>query len=319
VANAFKLRLESLASLKWLSIFGVVLVLHVPTRSAAQSRGVYPLGMSALNSGLTPAPGFTYSNQLLFYSRDQAKNNDGAALPVAGSNSVLMDLNSFIWVSGKTILGGANYSAIATLPFAKNDLTSDVHGNISGGGGFADSYYVPLVLGWKKNRIALRVLYGFLAPTGRFATGANDNVGSGYWTHTVSSGQTFYLTKTKSLALSAYEMYEIHTTQKGTGTHPGDTFDFDYSLVRTVALRKDSALLQIGVVGYEQRQITAKTGPVISLDQSKERYAINAIGCALHLAFPRRNFNLGMKFFKEFANRATFQGFSLQVSGGVSF
>lgn len=319
MANAFGFRLGSLASLTWLSILGVALVLHVPSRSEAQSRGVYPLGMSALNSGLTPDPGFTYSNQLLFYSRAQAKDNNGSTIPVAGGNSVLMDLNSFIWVSGKSILGGAHYSAIATLPFAKNDLTSDIHGNLSGGSGFADSYYVPLVLGWNKNRIALRVLYGFLAPTGRFAAGSNDNVGSGYWTHALSSGETFYLSKGKSRALSAYEMYEIHTNQNGTGTHPGDTFDLDYSVAQTFAFTSGSAILQIGIVGYEQRQVTAKTGLAITPDQSKERYAVNAIGFASGVTFPRRNMNLGVKFFEEFANRATFQGFSLQVSGGVSF
>jgi hypothetical protein len=275
--------------------------------------------MSALNSGITPGPGFTYSNQLLFYSRDQAKSDDGSTLPVAGSNSVLMDMNSLIWVSRKNILNGAHYSAIATLPVAKNDFTSDVLGNISGGSGFADSYYVPLVLGWNKERVALRILYGFLAPTGRFAAGANDNVGSGYWTHAFSSGQTFFSTKDKLLALSAYEMYEIHTTQEGTGIHPGDTFDLDYSVTRAFAFANGSRRLQIGVAGYEQRQTTAKTGPTISPNESKERYAVNAIGFASSVVFPRRNLNLGVKFFEEFANRATFQGFSLQVSGGLSF
>jgi len=275
--------------------------------------------MSAVNSGITPEPGFTYSNQLLFYSRDQAKNNDGSTLPITGSNSVLMDLNSFIWVSRKNILNGAHYSAIATLPVAQNDLTSDVHGNISGGSGFADSYYMPLVLGWNKERVALRVIYGFLAPTGRFAAGADNNVGSGYWTHAFSSGQTFSLTKDKVITLSAYEMYEIHTTQEGTGIHPGDTFDLDYSVTRAFAFANSSTRLQVGVAGYEQRQTTARTGPVITPDQTKERYAVNAIGFASSMAFPRRNLNLGVKFFEEFANRATFQGFSLQVSGGLSF
>ena len=308
-----------LRSLTWLGVLGVALVFCLATRSQAQSRGVYPLGMSALNSGITPEPGFTYSNQLLFYSRDQAKNNDGSTLPITGSNSVLMDLNSFIWVSRKNILNGAHYSAIATLPVAQNDLTSDVHGNISGGSGFADSYYMPLVLGWNKERVALRVIYGFLAPTGRFAAGADNNVGSGYWTHAFSSGQTFSLTKDKVITLSAYEMYEIHTTQEGTGIHPGDTFDLDYSVTRAFAFANSSTRLQVGVAGYEQRQTTARTGPVITPDQTKERYAVNAIGFASSMAFPRRNLNLGVKFFEEFANRATFQGFSLQVSGGLSF
>lgn len=297
---------------------GVICVLILAVQAQAQNRGVYPLGMSATNSGVTPEPGFTYSNQLIFYSRDEVKGENGSTLPIKGNNSVLMDLNSFIWVSRNEILGGARYSAIATLPFAKNDLTSDIHGNISGGSGFADSYYVPFVLGWNKERAALRILYGFLAPTGRFASGANDNVGSGYWTNTLSSGQTFYLTKGKAWALSAYEMYEFHTMQNGTGTHSGDTFDLDYSLTRTFPFTKATSL-QIGVAGYEQRQTTAKTGPVITPDESKERYAVNALGFASSLLFPKRKLSLGFKFFEEFANRSTFQGFSLQVSGAVSF
>ena len=54
--------------------------------------------------------------------------------------------------STATVLGGGQYSASATLPFAKNDLTSDLNGNLSGGAGFADSYYLPLILGWNSQR-----------------------------------------------------------------------------------------------------------------------------------------------------------------------
>lgn len=68
----------------------------------------------------------------------------------------MIDMNSLIWVSRTEILGGARYSAIATLPFARKDLTSDIHGTISGGTGFVDSYYLPLVLGWNRQRVAVR-------------------------------------------------------------------------------------------------------------------------------------------------------------------
>ena len=283
----------------------------------AQSRGVYPLGMSAINSGLTPQPGFSYSNQLLFYARDEIKANDGSTLPVKGNNSVLMDLNSLVWVSTATFLGGARYSAIATLPFAKNDLTSDIQGNISGGSGFADSYYVPLVLGWNKERVSLRILYGFLAPTGRFAAGASDNVGSGYWTNAISSGQTFNLMRSKWLSLSIFEMYEFHTRQEETGTHPGETFNLDYSVNHPFSL--GATRLQIGAVGYEQRQTSASTGPAITAEESRERYAVNALGFASTLAIPNRRLNFGIRFFEEFANRATFQGYSVQISGSIAF
>jgi hypothetical protein len=306
------------ASLTWSAVLGAICGLLLSGRAHAQSRGVYPLGMSATNSGVTPEPGFTYSNQLLFYSRNEVKDQNGNTLPITGNNSVLMDMNTLIWVSTKEFFGGARYSAFATLPFAKNDLTSDINGNISGGSGFADSYYVPLVLGWNKDRFALRALYGFLAPTGRFAAGGSNNVGSGYWTNALSSGQTFYLTKDKSWALSAYEMYEFHTVQEGTGTHPGQTFDLDYSLTKAFTLAKGPSL-QIGVAGYEQRQTTATTGPTITPEESNERYAVNALGFASNAMFPKQKLNLGFKFFEEFANRSTFQGFSVQVSGSVRF
>src|SRR5689334_10312707 len=205
-------------------------------QAQAQVRGVYPLGMSATNSGVTPDSGFTYANLLAIYSRDKLKGPHGELL-ATGNNSVIMDLNSFVWVSEKTVLGGAKFSMSATLPVANNSLTSDVTGRISGGSGLADSYYQPFILGWQKKGAAIRAVYGFLAPTGRFKAGQNDNVGSGYWTHALSSGQTVYLTRNRSTSISAFQMYEFHTTQKGTGIHPGQTMNLDYSLMQSLPLR----------------------------------------------------------------------------------
>jgi hypothetical protein len=73
-----------------------------------------------------------------------------------------------------------------------------------------------------------------------------------------------------------------------------------------------------GLAGYEQRQTTAKTGPGISVAASQERYAINALGFAVFAVLPKRT-SVGLKYFKEFANRATFQGYSLQVVASIGF
>ena len=196
-------------------VFAVFAFVAVPnfvvlTPVQAQVRGVYPVGMNATNSGVTPEAGITYSNLFVFFSRDEEKGPHGEIL-ATGQNSILMDMNSFVWVSKKEmgLLGGAIFSASATLPIANNSLTSDVHGALSGGGGFADSYYQPLILGWRKQRFAIRAIYGFLAPTGRFSAGANTNVGSGYWTSVVASGQTIYLDSSKATALSTFQMYEF--------------------------------------------------------------------------------------------------------------
>ena len=297
---------------------GLVLTFSITARPAmSQVRGLYPLGMSATNSGVTPESGFSYSNQFLTYSRSQLKDAQGAT-QTTGKNSVIMDMNSIIWVSPKEILAGAKISLVATLPVARNSLASDVTGPISGGSGFADSYYQPFILAWETRGAAIRAAYGFLAPTGRFDATANDNVGSGYWTHVVSSGQTFFLTADKATSISAFQMYEYHTSQESTNIHPGQNLDLDYSITHTIPVGTKSRL-QLGLVGYGSWQTTDKTGPSIPAAQEGDHYMVNALGAASNVTFPAQKLSLGFKYFQEFSNRSTFQGHSIQFSGSIKF
>ena len=227
-------------------------------------------------------------------------------------------MNSFVWVSATELPGGARFSMSATLPIANNSLTSDTVGAISGGGGFGDSYYQPAILGWQKKRAAIRAVYGFLAPTGSFDPGASSNVGSGYWTHVVASGQTVYLMSDNSIAVSAFQMYEFHTTQRGTGIRPGDTLDLDYSVTR-MFLPRDDIRVQVGVVGYGQWQTTDKSGPDVTAAQAESRYSVNSLGVAAAVTWPARKVSVGIKYFKEFSSRSTFQGYSTQISTSIGF
>lgn len=286
-------------------------------RVQGQVRGVYPLGMSAIGSGGLPASGITYSNLFLFYSRDQLRGPDGELL-ATGRNSVLMDMNTVAWVSSARMLGGARFSLSATIPIANNSLTSDIQGAVSGGGGLGDSFYQPVILGWALARADMKVAYGFLAPTGRYSAGAADNVGSGYWTHTLSAGQTVYLTRNRATALSAFEMYEFHGTQEGTDVHPGQNLDLDYSLTHVLTLREDLRL-QAGLVGYAQWQTTDKRGPSVTPAQATARYRVHALGIASNLILPTRQVILGFRYFDEFASRSTLQGYSVQISGTITF
>jgi hypothetical protein len=311
---------ENTFSVAWVISVGLVAAVSAfASLAEAQVRGVYPLGMSATNSGVTPESGFTYSNMFLFYSRDQLKGPNGE-IQATGQNSVMMDMNGFVWVSKKQIgmLGGPKFSASATLPIANNSLSSDTEGPISGGGGFADSYYQPFILGWQKRRADIRAIYGFLAPTGRFDPSSNNNVGSGYWTQVLAAGETFYLTSNKATAVSAFEMYEFHTTQEGTQIHPGQNLDLDYSLTQRLPLR-DGILLQVGIVGYESWQTTDKTGPDITSSQAAARYRVNALGASSYVMLPARKVTIGAKYFKEFSDRSTFQGYSFQIAAAVTF
>jgi hypothetical protein len=301
---------------RWILV--AFLVWLVATSAHSQNRGVYPLGLSAINSGISPEPGFTYNNSFLFYSRSEQKGGNGEVL-ATGQQSVLLDMNTLLWASSGEIamLGGARFSSAVTIPIANNSLSSSAQGAISGGGGVGDLYFQPAIVGWRNERADIRGIFGFLAPTGKFNASASDNVGNGYWTPVIAAGETFYLSEDKATTLSAFEMYEFHSTQSGTHIHPGETFDLDYSLMR--ALTFADSRLQVGLVGYGAWQTTAKTGPEITPAQEAQRYRVNAVGVGLNFVSPARKVTLSFKYFDEFSNQWTYQGYSVQISAGVGF
>ena len=302
-----------------LRIVVAVFLCLLATAAQAQNRGVYPLGLSAINSGVSAEPGLTYNNSFLFYARDEQKGGGGEVL-ATGQQAVLLDMNTLLWASSEqiTALGGARFSCAATIPLANNSLSSSTQGAISGGGGLGDVYLQPLILGWQRDRVDVRGIVGVLAPTGKFNAGATDNVGNGYWTPVIASGQTFYLSADRTTTLSLFEMYEFHTTQSGTQIRPGETFDLDYSLLKAFPFYAESRL-QVGVVGYGAWQTTAKTGPGITAAEEAQRYRVNAIGVGMNLALPARKVTLSLKYFDEFSNQWTYQGYSLQISAAVVF
>jgi hypothetical protein len=301
----------------WLAALAAVCSCLTSSTAQAQVRGVYPLGMGAIGSGTLPDSGVTYSNLFLFYSRDRLIGPDGRVI-ASGHNSVLMDMNTIAWTSGSKKLVGARVSLSVTIPIANNSLTNGDQGAVSGGGGLADSFYQPLILGWQLRRADLKVGYGFLAPTGRFRAGATDNVGSGYWTHTLSAGETVYLGEDQATALSAFEMYEFHGSQWGSGIHPGQNADLDYSLTRIVRLR-DDLRLRVGAVGYAQWQTTPKGGSIVTAAEAATRYRVYAIGLAANLILPTRQLNLGVRWFDELASRSTLEGNSVQIAVVMGF
>jgi hypothetical protein len=298
-------------------LLGFVAAALTPEPAPAQVRGVYPSGMNATNAGVTPEPGLTYSNLFIFNSRDELRGPEGELL-ATGEHAVMIDLNTLAWVSRNQLFGGARFSATATLLFSNNSLASDPVGPLGSGGGLGDFFCQPFILGWQTRRVSFRTAYGFLAPTGRFEPGASDNVGSGYWTHAPSTGLTFYPTGDRRTALSAFVMYELHGTQQGTGIHPGETLDLDYSLTRTLRLR-ESLQLQIGLIGYGQWQTTGKTGPGVTAEESETRYSVSALGFAANLMLPAQKASLGLKYLTEIRSRSTFQGLSLQISAAIRF
>ena len=297
---------------------GLIVVSACPLM--AQIRGQYESGLNATNSGVLAPPELTYANLFQLYSFDHANDSEGARLSTSGNLSVLFQHNIVAWTTKAATPGGLRCGVLTDIPISSNSLTVATLGSLRGGAGLTDIYIQPLTLGWNLNRADFQVAYGFIVPTGRFKGGASDNAGSGYWGHDISSGQTFHLTENKATSFSAYELYEFHGTQRDTHMRPGQTFNLDYSLTQILPLQKNQhTLLQLGLAGYEQFQTTDRSGPTVTSEQASAHYRVNALGAAANVILPGRKTVLSFKMLKEFGNRSTVQGHSIQIGGALTF
>jgi hypothetical protein len=158
-------------ALRALAIAGALLV---PAPALAQVRGVYPLGMSATNSGVTPEPGFTYANMFLFYARNEVRGG-GEVLPRDEHGHDGHELVR--GVTGRVrALGGA--LSFGTIPIANNY-------RMPGGAaaGWPTPQYQPLILAWKPIASTFAACFWRPPPV----AWRDRQRGSGYWTHTLSA------------------------------------------------------------------------------------------------------------------------------------
>lgn len=275
----------------------------------AQVRPLYTPGMSATNSGLLPAPGFTYMNYFQYYSFDKVKDLQGDTINDDLDAAIFIDQNIFVYVTKAKLLGG-NLAFSAALPFANSSI-SFADQPVLGLAGFAESFYQPFLLGWQKERFGITTGYAFLADTGK--------AGAGYNGHALTFGDTFYLTKNKALSFSSYQFLEFHTENNDTGITPGTAFSLDYSLMMFLPLQKDKSLMQVGLIGYGQWQVSDDGGSAVRPILKNIHYKVNAIGFAVNFILPPKGVSIGMKYLNEFGGEATVEGQNIQIYGAVTF
>jgi hypothetical protein len=296
----------------------------------AQQRGQYIPGQYGLNSGVLPDPGFTYANMTINYSADTLKNGNGNTIPLNGSYDIWAVANIFYYVPNFKFLDAkVSFMVAPTLANGSATLGSLNFPNLatSGGGfGFADLWVQPLTLGWSLKRADVNVGYAFNAPTGRYTAGASDNVGSGYWGHNLLTGSTVYLTKDKGTSADLFTDWEFNhsgrNTGQGTTVTPGKTFTMEWGLGQVLPLKKDfSRLLQLGVIGYDQWQVS-DNGGLLSANVSASAlpyYSAHAIGFQSTLMLPEKNLNFFFKFLDEYQALARPRGPTIVFGGSYTF
>ena len=270
----------------------------------AQQKGQWVPGQAGLNAGLIPDPGFTGANITINYSATELKGGGGSSVPVTGTYSFWAIEQIVYYVAPAKLLGG-HFASMALLPLANGSLTVPAFGVDGGGEGYADTFIEPAIMGWNLKRVDTYLGYGFTAPTGKFSPLATNNVGSGYWGNNFVTGTTFYLTKNKGTSLNLTTDWEIHNEKREIQITPGQAFTDEWGLGQVLPLKKDfSALLQLGVIGYDQWQVSANQG----LTAAAPYYSVHAIGIQSNFLLPAKGLVLTFKYEPEYRAIARPQG-----------
>jgi hypothetical protein len=295
---------------------GIVLCLLGTSPARAQTKGQWLLGSYGLNAGVFPVPGFTYSNQVTYHTASRLNDGNGNAIAaVTGSYTFWVDLNQFQYVPKKKILGGY-YRPYIDVIVANGKAVADIAGTdlsgSRGGSGLSDTFVAPVAFGWHIKHADLSSAYAFTAPTGRFAPGATNNVGSGFWGNNLLFGATGYLTPTKSTSANLFFAWEGHGEKKDTETIPGQAVTMEWGLGQVIPLDKQlHQLLQVGLIGYDQWQASKNSGITSRLPA----YAVSAIGLQANYVLPATRAAFFLKGYDELSARARTQGRTLVFGG----
>jgi hypothetical protein len=306
--------------IKFVTALLVCILLGGASSALAQQKGQWVPGQFGLNAGVIPDPGITYANLALNYSASQLNGPAGNSVPgVNGIYSFWVDENIIYYVPKHKFLGGYFMPYIA-LNYASGELVADIPAlNLSAGGGgsgFADTYVQPLNLGWHfGKRVDFNAGYSFTAPTGRFTQGASNNVGSGYWGNDITSGTTLYITKNQGTTANLATAWEIHGQKSGTDITPGQTFTDEWGIGQVLPLKKDQSMLaQVGVVGYDQWQVSHSSGTLAVVggtpipENSIPFYSVHAIGVQANFVLPAKDFLAFFKYYDEYRALARPEG-----------
>lgn len=311
---------------------GIVLC-HIVT-AMAQQKGQWTPGQFGLNAGVIPDTGITYANLAMNYSAGQLNDSAGNKISrITGTYGFWVDENILYYVPNHKILGGY-FMPYISMNVANGSLVADIVGtNLSangGGGGFADLWVQPINIGWHfAKRVDFNIGYAFTAPTGRYTPGASNNVGSGYWGNNITSGTTLYITKNQGTTANLATNWEIHGQRTVASVPsgqfskitPGQAFTDEWGIGQVLPLKKDmSQLAQLGLVGYDQWQVSGNGGTylVAGLPVAASRipyYSVHGIGLQANYILPAKDFVLFFKYYDEYSAKARVQGRTIVFGG----
>ena len=233
--------------------------------------------MAKMSPGLTMLSYNYYGSSNTFSDRDGNKHEqivlDTINTTLNIEVSTFATVPAFYWGSNFTILGGATY-CVGVVP-SYYWANANVVARTGGGNmdttftnradtklsGFGDLFVAPLGLSWGWKHFDATFYYGFTAPIGRYETGADDNIGLGFWTHQFQGFGYWYPKESQATAFMLGLTYELNTKIKGEDFNPGDRFSLEYGFSQYLSER-----FELSIMGGNNWQITDDQGEDVFWD-----------------------------------------------------
>lgn len=167
----------------------------------------------------------------------------------------------FLFYASKLKILGARYIAsFAPVILSSNSqayiISSDTSVHVSGNsGGFGDLSFMPLGLCWSFNKkVDISFLYTVYAPTGRYKTGADNNIGKGYWTHQFQAPFYLYFLE-QATALAIVPTFETNGKIKDADVRPGNRFTIEYGISQYI-----TSWLELEILNGHNWQLSDDSG-----------------------------------------------------------
>jgi len=304
--------------------------------SSYQSGSYYPNLLSlrdyaAAPAGLIFADYNIWFNTKGYYDRDGNKFEPGSNLQPPfdklGSNidpKINGYTNMFLlfYVSRSKILGARYMASVSpmylNMEYSGALTTVDTSFTVSGkSSGFGDLAVMPLGLSWSKEKIDIAFMYSIYIPTGRYETGGDDNLGTGFWTHQLQLPTYLYALE-KATALAIIPTLEFSGKVKDADVSQGSRFTLEYGISQYF-----TTWLEVEVMNGHNWQISDDKGSDVwwSGTAVGDHDSKNAFSVGIN-AWPIENvLQLRLKFIQDYGVKQRFKNqlwhFSLIFMPGI--
>jgi hypothetical protein len=270
----------------------------LPALVQAQPTAHYVPGAEGIKAASLPPPGIYLRDYNVGYYANQRNDPQGHKIDTMDAKAyIYANVPRILWITDQQLLGG--YLGLdALLPLQYTDLDLGVKGGPSmideHNFGIGDFFIEGT---WSKHvkQFDFALGYGVWAPTGDYSD-VHVRAGSGYWTHMLTAGATWYIDANKAWALSVLNRYEIN--QKARGVTKGQAYTVEGGLSYGVTKTVD-----VGAIGYYQQKVTSDSN---STAAARDRVA--GVGPEISAFFPKATLGLSLRYAYEFMAENRLEG-----------